>query len=73
MKITRYEGKQVYMGLDVHREFFVSSCICDGVVRIVNWVFAGGFDSRRVLFSKRKRRDGRLRAGTLGDFFGGGR
>ena len=27
-----YEGKQVYMGLDVHREFFVSSCICDGVV-----------------------------------------
>jgi hypothetical protein len=27
-----YEGKQVYMRLDVHREFFVASCICDGVV-----------------------------------------
>ena len=32
MKTTRYEGRQVYMGLDVHREFFVASCICDGVV-----------------------------------------
>ena len=32
MKTTSYEGKQVYMGLDVHREFFVASCICDGVV-----------------------------------------
>ncbi len=32
MGIPSYEGKQVYMGLDVHREFFVSSCICDGVL-----------------------------------------
>jgi transposase len=31
MKTTSYEGKQVYIGLDVHREFFVASCICDGV------------------------------------------
>jgi transposase len=32
MKTTSYEGKQVYIGLDVHREFFVASCICEGVV-----------------------------------------
>jgi hypothetical protein len=32
MKMTSYEGKQVFIGLDVHREFFVASCICDGVV-----------------------------------------
>ena len=32
MGVPSYEGKQVYMGLDVHREFFVASCICDGVV-----------------------------------------
>jgi transposase len=32
MGTPSYEGKQVYMGLDVHREFFVASCICDGVV-----------------------------------------
>ena len=32
MKTTSYEGKQVFIGLDVHREFFVASCICDGVV-----------------------------------------
>jgi len=32
MGTLSYEGKQVYMGLDVHREFFVASCICDGVV-----------------------------------------
>ena len=31
MKTTSYEGKQVYIGLDVHREFFVASCICEGV------------------------------------------
>jgi len=32
MKTTSCEGKQVYIGLDVHREFFVASCICDGIV-----------------------------------------
>jgi transposase len=32
MGTPSYEGKQVYMGLDVHREFLVASCICDGVV-----------------------------------------
>ena len=32
MGTPSYEGKQVYIGLDVHREFFVASCICDGVV-----------------------------------------
>ena len=32
MKTPSYEGKQVYIGLDVHREYFVASCICDGVV-----------------------------------------
>ncbi len=32
MGTPSYEGKQVYVGLDVHREFFVTSCICDGVV-----------------------------------------
>jgi hypothetical protein len=32
MGTPSYEGKQVYMGLDVHREFFVASCICAGVV-----------------------------------------
>jgi hypothetical protein len=31
MGTPSYEGKQVYMGLDVHREFFVASCICDGL------------------------------------------
>ena len=25
----------MYIGLDVHREFFVTSCICDGV--LVKW------------------------------------
>lgn len=32
MKTTSYECKQVYIGLDVHREFFVASCISEGVV-----------------------------------------
>ena len=32
MGTPSYEGKQVYMGLDVHREFFVASYICAGVV-----------------------------------------
>ena len=32
MGTPSHEGKQVYMGLHVHREFFVASCICDGVV-----------------------------------------
>ena len=32
MGTPSYEGKQVYMGLDVHREFLVASCICDGFV-----------------------------------------
>jgi transposase len=32
MGTPSYEGKQVYMGLDVYREFFVASCICDGDV-----------------------------------------
>jgi hypothetical protein len=32
MGTRSYEGKQVYIGLDFHREFFVASCICDGVV-----------------------------------------
>ena len=32
MGAPSYEGKQVYRGLDVHREFFVTSCICDGGV-----------------------------------------
>ena len=27
-----YAGKRVYIGLDVHRAFFVASCVCDGVV-----------------------------------------
>lgn len=31
-KTVTYEGKTVYIGLDVHRSFFVSSCICEGVV-----------------------------------------
>ncbi len=31
METPSYEGKQVYMGLDVHHEFFVASYICDGV------------------------------------------
>ena len=30
-KIT-YEGKHVYMRLDVHSKSITSSCICDGVV-----------------------------------------
>ncbi len=32
MGTPSYAGKQVYRGLDVHREVFVTSCICDGVV-----------------------------------------
>ncbi len=32
MKTTTYEGKQVYIGLYVHREFFLASCISEGVV-----------------------------------------
>lgn len=24
-----YEGKQVFIGLDVHREFFVASAVCE--------------------------------------------
>jgi hypothetical protein len=32
MKTARYEGRQVLIGLDVHKEFFVASCICEGVV-----------------------------------------
>ena len=32
MKTASYEGKHVYIGLDVHRELFVASCICEGVV-----------------------------------------
>ena len=31
MKTASYESKQVFIGLDVHREFFVASCICDAV------------------------------------------
>ena len=26
------DGKRVFIGIDVHRKFFVSSCICEGVV-----------------------------------------
>jgi transposase len=32
MGTPSYDGKQAYMGLDIHREFLVASCICDGVV-----------------------------------------
>ena len=32
MGTSSYEDRQVYMGLDVHREFFVASWIYDGVV-----------------------------------------
>ena len=34
MNSTRvsYKGKRVYIGLDVHRSFFVASCVCDGEV-----------------------------------------
>ena len=32
MGTPSYEGKHLYIGLDVHREFFVASCIYDGVV-----------------------------------------
>jgi hypothetical protein len=32
MKTISYEGKHVFIGLDVHRGFFVVSCICEGVV-----------------------------------------
>jgi transposase len=31
-KTPGYEGKEVYIGLDVHRECFVASCICEGTV-----------------------------------------
>ena len=27
-----YAGRRVYIGIDVHRAFFVASCMCDGVV-----------------------------------------
>ena len=27
-----FAGKQVYIGLDVHRAFFVASCVCEGMV-----------------------------------------
>lgn len=27
-----YAGKLVYIGIDVHRTFFVASCVCDGAV-----------------------------------------
>lgn len=27
-----YAGKRVYIGIDVHRAFFVASCVCDGEV-----------------------------------------
>lgn len=27
-----YAGQRVYIGIDVHRAFFVASCVCDGVV-----------------------------------------
>ena len=27
-----YAGKRVYIGIDVHRGFFVASCVCEGVV-----------------------------------------
>jgi hypothetical protein len=27
-----YAGQRVYIGIDVHRGFFVASCMCDGVV-----------------------------------------
>ena len=26
------EGKRVYIGIDVHRSFFVASCMCEGVL-----------------------------------------
>lgn len=34
MNSTRvsYKGKRVYIGLDVHRSFFVASCVCEGDV-----------------------------------------
>jgi hypothetical protein len=32
MRTPSYEGKQVYIGLDVHRECFVASCISEGTV-----------------------------------------
>ena len=31
-KRVSYAGKRVYIGIDVHRSFFVASCICEGVV-----------------------------------------
>ncbi len=30
--IISYAGKRVYIGIDVHREYFVASCVCEGVV-----------------------------------------
>ncbi len=30
--IISYAGKRVYIGIDVHREYFVASCMCEGVV-----------------------------------------
>lgn len=30
--VLAYSGKQVFIGIDVHRKFFVSSSICEGVV-----------------------------------------
>lgn len=35
MKALSCENNEVYIGLDVHREYFVASCICEGTV--VNW------------------------------------
>jgi hypothetical protein len=32
MKTPSYEGKEVYIGLDVHRECFVAGCICERTV-----------------------------------------
>ena len=31
-KGVSYAGKRVYIGIDVHRAFFVSSCVCEGKV-----------------------------------------
>lgn len=31
-KVVSSAGKHVYIGIDVHRSFFVASCLCDGEV-----------------------------------------
>ena len=31
-KRVSYAGRRVYIGIDVHRSFFVASCICEGVL-----------------------------------------